>query len=105
MFNQTYKNNLNRWTVPYETFFVETTFGSTPVIAAGEKILPPAILLHRAGMDSTIWYKNIKAHTEKNPCGETQNNLIANLVDNEGKGSYLQRKTCCKACERMQPRY
>lgn len=61
MFNQAYQSNLNRWTVPFETFFVETTFGSTHVITAGEKSLPPAILLHGAGMGSTIWYKNIKA--------------------------------------------
>ena len=60
IFNQAYRNNLNRWTVPYETFFVETTYGSTHIIATGEKNLSPAILLHGAGMGSTIWYKNIE---------------------------------------------
>ncbi len=30
------------------------------LIATGEKNLPPAILLHGAGMGSTIWYKNIE---------------------------------------------
>lgn len=60
LFNEAYENNLKRWTVPYETFFLPTSFGQTHIIAAGEKHLPPLIMLHGAGMGSTIWYKNME---------------------------------------------
>ncbi|WP_199777743.1 alpha/beta fold hydrolase [Lysinibacillus sp. FJAT-14745] len=38
---------------------IPTTYGNTHVIATGETELPPVILLHGAGMGSTIWYANI----------------------------------------------
>lgn len=61
LFYQAYSNNLKRWNVAYKTLNIPTTYGSTHVIATGEKELPPIILLHGAGMGSTIWYANIEA--------------------------------------------
>lgn len=59
LFHQTYSNNLKRWNVNYETLNIPTTYGCTYIIATGEKELPPVIMLHGAGMGSTIWYANI----------------------------------------------
>jgi pimeloyl-ACP methyl ester carboxylesterase len=51
---------LKRWSIPYESLFIPTSYGNTHVIAAGDKGLPPLIMLHGAGMGSTIWYKNVE---------------------------------------------
>ncbi|MBS4174464.1 alpha/beta hydrolase [Bacillus sp. FJAT-49736] len=61
LFLQAYDNNLNRWPIPYESFYISTSYGDTHVITAGDKGLPPLIMLHGAGMGSTIWYKNVEA--------------------------------------------
>ncbi|MFJ7983120.1 alpha/beta fold hydrolase [Lysinibacillus xylanilyticus] len=61
LFQQAYSNNLQRWNVSYEILNIPTTYGNTHVITTGEKELPPVIMLHGAGMGSTIWYANIDA--------------------------------------------
>lgn len=61
LFQQAYSNNLKRWNVSYEILNIPTTYGSTHIIASGETKLPPVIMLHGAGMGSTIWYANIES--------------------------------------------
>lgn len=59
LFNDAYQRNLELWEIPHESIYVETSYGKTHIITAGEKHLPPLILLHGAGMGATMWYKNI----------------------------------------------
>ncbi|GAB0167695.1 hypothetical protein LSPCS325_11320 [Lysinibacillus sp. CTST325] len=44
LFQQAHSNNLKRWNVSYEILNIPTTYGSTHVIATGEKGLPPVII-------------------------------------------------------------
>jgi pimeloyl-ACP methyl ester carboxylesterase len=60
LFNRAYEQNLKHWPVAYESLTVPTSYGQTHMIAAGEKHLPPLIMLHGAGMGATIWSNNIE---------------------------------------------
>ncbi len=46
---------LAHWVSPNEKFYVDTRYGPTFVIAAGEKTAPPLILLHGSAMNSVMW--------------------------------------------------
>ncbi|PYI50522.1 alpha/beta fold hydrolase [Paenibacillus flagellatus] len=59
-----YDRTLSEWSVPYETFYVRTSFGETHVIAAGPKEGKPLVLLHGFGFGSTHWIDNIAALSE-----------------------------------------
>lgn len=50
-----YDSLLENWPLPNEKFYVETRFGSTFIIATGEKDAPPLILLHGSGFNSIMW--------------------------------------------------
>jgi pimeloyl-ACP methyl ester carboxylesterase len=56
-----YQEVLNLWPVPYETFQVPTTYGSTHIIACGPADAAPLVLLHGMLATSTMWYPNIEA--------------------------------------------
>ncbi|WP_462410107.1 alpha/beta fold hydrolase [Neobacillus sp. Marseille-QA0830] len=60
LFNTAYDHNLKQWPVAYDSFTVPTSYGQTHIIAAGEKHLPPLIMLHGAGMGATVWSHNIE---------------------------------------------
>jgi pimeloyl-ACP methyl ester carboxylesterase len=60
-YRKAYNNTLTLWPVPFEENDVPTRFGSTHVIASGEKSSPPLVLLHGAQASSTMWFPNIEA--------------------------------------------
>lgn len=62
---RTYDELVRKWSVQTEEFYLETSFGSTHVIAAGEKELPPLFLFHGVGDDSALmWVYNAKSLAE-----------------------------------------
>jgi pimeloyl-ACP methyl ester carboxylesterase len=50
-----YDSLLENWPLPNEKFYVKTRYGSTFIIATGEKDAPPLILLHGSAMNSIMW--------------------------------------------------
>lgn len=60
IYKAVYDQNLKLWKVPYERLNIPTSYGSTHILAAGGKELPPLIMLHGAGLSSVGWYKNIE---------------------------------------------
>ncbi len=59
---ETYDALLGAWGVVCEEMDIETEYGATHIIAAGEKGLPPAVLFHGVGDDSALmWVYNAKA--------------------------------------------
>ena len=55
----TYDKLLAQWNVAVEEMDIETTYGSTHVIACGDKNLPPLVLFHGVGDDSALmWIYN-----------------------------------------------
>jgi pimeloyl-ACP methyl ester carboxylesterase len=58
-YEKAYDEVLSLWEVPFEATFVNTSFGATHVLIAGEKSAPPLVLLHGMTISSTMWYPNI----------------------------------------------
>ena len=52
---RSYDTLLEHWTLPNEKLTVDTRYGSTFIIASGEKNAPPLILLHGSAMNSVMW--------------------------------------------------
>jgi pimeloyl-ACP methyl ester carboxylesterase len=50
-----YDDALRRWPVPLDTFFVETRYGKTHVIASGDRAAPPVVMTHPMGVGGFVW--------------------------------------------------
>lgn len=50
-----YDEILKIWRVPYETLWIDSTFGKTFVIKCGDSSHPPLILLHGTSSNSSLW--------------------------------------------------
>lgn len=57
-----YHMMLEKLTVEYEQMEVETRFGKTFMLCAGEKTRPPLILLHGSSMNATMWIGDMPKH-------------------------------------------
>lgn len=64
-FQEVYEQNMNSWTVSYESRFVNTTYGKTHVLISGPEHGEPMILLHGMTVNSTMWAQNISALSER----------------------------------------
>lgn len=54
-----YNMLLEYLTVPYEKLTVQTRFGDTFILAAGDPAKPPIVLLHGSSMNSAMWVGDI----------------------------------------------
>jgi pimeloyl-ACP methyl ester carboxylesterase len=59
-----YDQRLAEWPVLFDTFFVNTRYGKTHVIASGPRTSPPLVLTHPAGCGSFVWSSIIAALSE-----------------------------------------
>lgn len=50
---------------PFEQKYVETTYGRTFILAAGEKTSPPLILIHGSNSNSAFWFPEITAFSSQ----------------------------------------
>lgn len=60
-----YDEMLNIYSVNNKNYHIDTRYGKTFVIEAGEKTAPPIILIHGSGMSSLMWLKDIEEYTKK----------------------------------------
>jgi pimeloyl-ACP methyl ester carboxylesterase len=56
---EAYEAMFTLWKVPHECIDVKTSYGSTHINASGPGDGYPLILLHGAGLTSTVWFANI----------------------------------------------
>jgi len=56
---EAYEAMFTLWKVPHDSFDVKTSYGSTHINASGPGDGDPLILLHAAGLTSTVWFANI----------------------------------------------
>lgn len=56
-----YDDALDRWPVPFETFFVETRYGKTHVVASGDPAALPVVMTHPMGVGGFVWSSIIEA--------------------------------------------
>lgn len=54
-----YEAMFSLWQVPHEGIDVKTSYGSTHINASGPEDGYPLVLLHGAGLSSTVWFANI----------------------------------------------
>jgi pimeloyl-ACP methyl ester carboxylesterase len=54
-----YEAMFDLWTVPHEAVDVKTGYGSTHINVSGPDDGFPLVLLHAAGLSSTVWFANI----------------------------------------------
>ena len=47
-----YDGKLGQWPVPYESIFLDTTYGKVHTIVSGPEDSPPAMLLHASGLSA-----------------------------------------------------
>ncbi|MEK8126707.1 alpha/beta hydrolase [Paenibacillus filicis] len=59
-----YSQLLARCTVPYEEIHVKTRYGMTYIIASGDPSLPPLILLHGSGSNSSMWVGDMAKYAQ-----------------------------------------
>ncbi|WP_042170957.1 alpha/beta fold hydrolase [Paenibacillus gorillae] len=60
-----YSKSLAQWDVTHSTFYVQTSFGDTHVVACGPENGEPLVLLHAMGFSSTVWHPNIATLAEQ----------------------------------------
>ena len=54
-----YRRVLDRWPVPREEIIVPTCHGDTFVVASGDRLAPPVVLLHGSGTNSGAWIRDV----------------------------------------------
>jgi hypothetical protein len=59
-----YDEEFHHWPVPFETFFVDTRYGKTHVIASGDPVAPALVLVHPMGVGGFVWSSIIAALSE-----------------------------------------
>jgi pimeloyl-ACP methyl ester carboxylesterase len=70
-----YDARLEQWPVPYESIFLDTTYGKVHTIVSGPEEAPPALLLHASGLSAWSWLYNV---------GELNKNYRTFAVDTIG---------------------
>jgi len=58
-----YDEVLGRWPLPYESRYIQTSLGSTHMIACGEKTNPALILLHGSSSNATMWVGDVSEYS------------------------------------------
>lgn len=54
-----YDRKLAEWEIPWESRYVETSFGLVHVVTAGDSAAPPIVLLHATSMGAWSWKPNV----------------------------------------------
>jgi pimeloyl-ACP methyl ester carboxylesterase len=54
-----YESRLAEWPYPYESLFLDTSYGTVHVIASGPKDAPPVLLFHASELAAWSWLPNI----------------------------------------------
>jgi pimeloyl-ACP methyl ester carboxylesterase len=56
---EAYEAMFSLWKVPHDAMDVKTSYGTTHINASGPSDGYPLVLLHAAGLSSTVWFANI----------------------------------------------
>lgn len=59
-----YRDKLDKWPVPVEQIFVDTSYGRIHVLASGPKDAPPVLLIHASALAAWSWLPNVAALAE-----------------------------------------
>jgi len=54
-----YNEKLTEWPVPYESVFLDTSYGKVHVIESGPTDAPPLLLIHASAVAGWSWLDNV----------------------------------------------
>jgi len=60
-----YDSILERWPVPYEALNISTRYGQTFVLACGDPLAPPLVLLHGSSSNSAMWIGDVAEYCRR----------------------------------------
>jgi len=87
-----YDAHMEQWPVPYESMFVETSYGKVYVVISGPQDAPPALLFHAGALPSWSWRYNIEALSQRyrtyaiDAIGEAGKSVLSNLGNHPKDG-------------------
>jgi pimeloyl-ACP methyl ester carboxylesterase len=81
-FREMYDAKMAEWPVPYESVYVDTSYGQVHVIVSGPEGAPPMLLLHASGVPAWSWIYNVE---ELSRCHRT---YAIDLIGDAGRSEY-----------------
>lgn len=81
-----YEEKLTHWGTPYESIYVDTTYGKTHVIVSGSMDKPFLILLPGLAVTAAMWQPNIAAFSQHFRC------YAVDVVGDYGKSTFSHAK-------------
>lgn len=76
-----YEARLSKWPADTERIYLDTEYGKVHVLAQGDTLLPPVLLLHATGMSAHSWAENLDPLLDK---------YRIYAVDHIGEGNFSQ---------------
>lgn len=81
-FMEIYDAKMKEWPVPYESLYVDTSYGQVHVIISGLEDAPPMLLLHASGVPAWSWKYNVGQLSQ---CYRT---YAIDLIGDAGRSEY-----------------
>jgi pimeloyl-ACP methyl ester carboxylesterase len=81
-FMEIYDAKMQEWPVPYESLFVETSYGRAHVIVSGPDGAPPMLLLHASGVPAWSWMYNVEELSQR------YRTYAIDLIGDAGRSEY-----------------
>lgn len=81
-FMEIYDAKMKEWPVPYESLYVDTSYGQVHVIISGPEDAPPMLLLHASGVPAWSWKYNVEQLSQ---CYRT---YAIDLIGDAGRSEY-----------------
>jgi pimeloyl-ACP methyl ester carboxylesterase len=81
-FMEIYDAKMKEWPVPYESLFVDTSYGHVHVIVSGPEDAPPMLLLHASGVPAWSWMYNVEELSQR------YRTYAVDLIGDAGKSEY-----------------
>jgi pimeloyl-ACP methyl ester carboxylesterase len=81
-FMEIYDAKMKEWPVPYESLYVDTSYGQVHVIISGPEDAPPMLLLHASGVPAWSWKYNVEQ------LSQSYRTYAIDLIGDAGRSEY-----------------
>jgi pimeloyl-ACP methyl ester carboxylesterase len=81
-FMEIYDGKMKEWPVPYESLYVDTSYGQVHVIVSGPEDAPPMLLLHASGVPAWSWKYNVEHLSQR------YRTYAVDLIGDAGRSEY-----------------
>jgi pimeloyl-ACP methyl ester carboxylesterase len=81
-FMEMYDAKMAKWPVPYESRFLDTSYGPVHVIVSGPEVARPMLLLHASGVPAWSWIYNVEEFSQR------YRTYAIDLIGDAGRSEY-----------------